>query len=222
MDNMKEINIQQGTKEWLALRRGIPTASNFKRICTAAKAQYAAGADEYAADLLADTLGVYRSDASGEDIDRGHRLEDEARRWTRLQLGQQIRTVGFILSDCGRVGYSPDGILADGRPLEIKAPNVKTMIGWKLRGGLPPEHAPQVHGAMWMTGASGAVFVAYSDHPSVENMLVEVERNKFTEKLGDCVLRFCDRLDEVRRLILGDEYKVYFPNAESCHGRNET
>ena len=209
---MKEINdLVQGTKEWLAIRRGIPTASMFKRICTAAKAQYAAGADEYAADLLADTLGVYRSDASGEDIDRGHRLEDEARRWTRLQLGIPIRQVGFILSDCGRYGYSPDGILADGRPLEVKAPNVKTIIGWHLKGGLPPEHAPQVHGAMFVTGAQAAVFTAYSDHPDVANLLVEVERSDFTEKLGECVLKFCDRLDEIRRQILGEEYEVYFP-----------
>jgi hypothetical protein len=212
---MKEINdLTQGTAAWLAVRKGIPTASNFKRICTAAKAQYAAGADEYAADLLADTLGVYRSEAGGEDIERGHRLEDEARRWTRLQLGQPIRQVGFILSDCGRYGYSPDGILADGRPLEIKAPNVKTIIGWKLKGGLPPEHAPQVHGAMFVTGAPSAVFVAYSDHPAIENMLVEVERSEFTEKLGACVLQFCDRLDQIRREILGDEYEVYFPSVK--------
>jgi len=209
---MREIDIPQGTKEWFALRRGIPTASMFKRICTAAKGQYSAEADGYAAELVADTLGVYRSDASGEDIERGHRLEDEARRWTRFQLGQPIRQVGFILSDCGRCGYSPDGILADGRPLEIKAPNAKTMIAWHLKGCvLPPEHAPQVHGAMWVMGAKSAVFTAYSDHPAVENFYVEVQRDDYTEKLGECVLRFCDRLDQVRRQILGDEYEVYFP-----------
>jgi hypothetical protein len=209
---MREIDVQQGTKEWHAIRRGLPSASMFKKICTEAKGKYSADADKYAATLLCQSLSVYTKeddDLEGiEDIARGRRLEDESRRWTRLQLGQPIRQVGFILSDCRRYGYRPDGILADGRPLEIKAPNVKTIIGWKLKGGLPPEHAPQVHGAMWVTGAPSAVFVAYSDHPAIENMLVEVERSEFTEKLGQCVLQFCDRLDQIRREILGDEYEV--------------
>jgi hypothetical protein len=45
-------------------------------------------------------------------------------------------------------------------------------------------------------------------------MLVEVERSEFTEKLGACVLQFCDRLDQIRREILGDEYEVYFPSVK--------
>lgn len=206
------LDVEQGSKEWLAARRGIPTASEFKRIITPAKADYSADADLYAADLLAESLGCYRKTAEGvEDVERGHRLEDEARRWLKLRKGWKIEQLGFCLSDCRRYGYSPDGHLPDTRILEIKAPDVKTLIKWKLKGGIPREHLPQVHGGMVVTGAPGAVFCAYSEHPLVDNMVIEVEPDNYTKKVRECVLRFCDRLDEIRELILGDEYAVLFP-----------
>ena len=46
-------------------------------------------------------------------------------------------------------------------------------------------------------------------------MLVHVERSDFTEKLGECVVKFCDRLDEIRRQILGEEYDIYFPTTDT-------
>lgn len=197
----------------MAVRRGIPTASEFKRIITPAKAQYSTDADLYAADLLSESLGCYRKQVGDEieDVARGHRLEDEARRWLKLRHSWKIEQLGFCLSDCRRYGYSPDGRLEDKRILEIKAPDVKTLIKWKLKGGIPREHLPQVHGGMVVTDAPGAVFCAYSEHPLVENMVIEVEPDSYTKKVRECVLRFCDRLDEIRRLILGDEYEVLFP-----------
>jgi len=213
---VKELQLQQGSPEWVKARRGIPTASEFKRIITPAKAEYAAEADSYAADLLAESVGCYRRELGDEieDIGRGHRVESEARRWLKLRHGWPVREVGFCLSDCGRYGYSPDGFLKDSRVLEIKAPNVKTLITWKLKGGIPREHLPQVHGGMFVTGAPGAVFIAYSEHPAIENMVIEIEPDDYTRKVGECVLKFCDRLDAIRREILGEEYEVYFPQPE--------
>lgn len=213
---MRILDVQQGSKEWIEARRGIPTASEFKKIITPAKGEYSADAELFAADLLAESVGVYRRELGDEieNIRRGHQLEGEARRWLKFHKGWVARTVGFCLSDCGRYGYSPDGILEDGRVLEVKSPNVNTMIRWKLKGGVPRDHLAQIHGGMVVTGATGAVFLAYSEHPAIGNMIVEVEADDYTKKLKDCLDRFCDRLDEIRREILGDEYAVYFPNVK--------
>ena len=208
---MKSFDCIQGSPAWHKLRRGIPTASEFSRIITPAKAEYAKGADSYAAELIAESVGWYRSFQGSPDTERGHYLEKEAKRWFRLRYGKQAEDVGFCLSDCGRYGCSPDGMIG-AVPLEVKCPDTHTFIKWRIAGGLPDDHKAQVHGEMFVTGADRAIFLAYTDNPYLENIMLEVERDAFTEKLGECVLRFCDRLDELRKELTGDEYEVLFGN----------
>lgn len=212
---MKEIDVEQGKPEWHAVRKGKPTASEFGRIITPAKGEYAKGAETYVNELVAESLGEYRTFQGTPDTDRGIRLEGEAVKWLKLRHGLVARKVGFCLSDCGRYGASPDRLFEDGSPLEVKCPQLKTLIGWRSdweeEGIFPAEHKAQVHGEMWVTGASMCRFLAYSDNPYAEHLLIEVKRDDFTEKLGAAVLKFCDRLEVVRRREAGDEYEVLFP-----------
>lgn len=215
---MKIIDVEQGTPEWHKLRRGKPTASEFGRIITPAKGDYAKGAETYINDLVAESLGEYRTFQGTPDTDRGIRLEEEAVKWLRLKYGHKTRKVGFCLSDCGRYGASPDRLFEDGTPLEVKCPLLKTLIGWRTdweeEGIFPLEHRAQIHGEMWVTGASMCRFLAYSDNPHAEHLYIEVKRDEFTEKLGAAVLKFCNRLDVVRRREAGDEYEILFPQPQ--------
>jgi hypothetical protein len=207
---MKEIQCIQGGPEWHALRKGRPTGSEFSRIITPAKGEYAKGADTYAAELIAESLGWYRSFQGSPDTERGHRLEKEALRWLRLHHGIATRPVGFVLSDCGRYGCSPDALTDKGEPVEVKCPDTHTFCKWRIAGGVPDEHRVQLHGEMLLTGADCCHFVAYSDNPYLENVYLRVERDEFTDKLQAALNQFCDRLDQLRRELTGDEYENLF------------
>ena len=76
---------------------------------------------------------------------------------------------------------------------------------------LPQDHKAQIHAEMFVCEADEAYFLAYADSPVLENMLIHVKRDKFTDDLGKCVLRFVDRLKEVAEELLGEEMTFYFP-----------
>lgn len=204
---MIEMHMPQGSPEWWAVRRGIPTGSQFGRIITPKKGEYASGADTYAAELIAESLGWQSGFHGSPDTERGNRLEKEALRWLSFRYGISSRDVGFCLSDCGRYGASPDGIAPDGSPIEVKAPDLHTFLKWRVKNELPEDHKAQCHAEMWVTGASRCWFVAYASHASIDNMMVEVKRDAFTEQLGTCIARFCDRLEKLQREILESEYE---------------
>jgi len=210
----REIQTVQGSPEWFQLRRGIPTGSEFGRIVTPAKGEIAKGGDTYAAELVAESIGWYKSEFKGSpDTERGNRLEKEALRWLRMHHGIATRQVGFLLSDCGRYGCSPDAIAEDGCPVEVKAPDVHTFIKWHIAGGLPDDHKAQCHGEIILTGADKCYFVAYADHEQLDNWLIVVERDEFTAKLEKHLERFCEELEAMqRKLVL--EPEIIFPYLE--------
>ena len=212
---MKIHDVIQGHPDWHKLRRGIPTGSEFSRIITPAKGEYAKGADTYAAELIAESLGWYKSFQGSPDTERGHRLEKEALRWLTLRFGVKTRDVGFITSDCGRYGASPDAMTLDGVPVEVKNPDLHTFVKWAIAGGLPDDHKAQVHGEMFVTGADRCIFVANTECGYLENIMIEVPRDDFTERLGEAVMKFCDRLDVLRRQLTGDEYDILFPTSDT-------
>lgn len=208
---MIEVNCQQYDPAWWESRRGLPTASEFHRIITPAKADYAESkADTYIAEIVATALGWKKSSPDTEDTNRGRTLEDQALRWLSFRHGIKSRKVGFLLADDLESGSSPDAMVAGSVvPVEVKAPDLHTLIGWKMEGGLPEKHRAQCHGHMWVTGADACIFVGYAIHPSVDNMMIEVKRDGYTDKLGKALERFTKRLREAEEIALGENITEY-------------
>jgi putative phage-type endonuclease len=202
---------EQGTPEWFAERRGIPTASEFKRFITATgKYSESQGKDSYIAELIAAKLG-WQPDFEGNDHTmRGHYYEDEARRWLQLRTGVKVRTAGFCLHESGRYGASPDGFTAQGNPVEIKCPALHTFIKWRMSGGVPNDHIQQCRAHMAVTGADKCVFVAYADSEHIDNFYEVVERDEKVDQLIEAVNKFCDELEGWQRKLTGDEYEAIF------------
>jgi len=208
---MKIIDVVQGSPEWYKIRRSIPTGSEFGRIITPGKGEYAAGAENYVAEIIAAALGWQPNFQGTPDTQRGNYLEKEAVRWLNLRHGLDAKEVGFCLSDCGRYGASPDGMLPGNVPLEVKCPALHTFLKWRMANVLPQDHKAQIHAEMFVCESDEAYFLAYADSPSLDNMLINVKRSKFTDALGECVLKFVDRLKEVAEELLGEEMEFYFP-----------
>lgn len=212
---MKTFFFDQGSPSWYAIRRGRPTGSEFGRIITPAKGELAAGRDTYAAELVASLLGWQQGFQGTPDTQRGNALEKEAIRWLQFDRGLAGSDVGFCLSDCGRYGASPDWLVNDNTPVEVKAPDTHTFIKWwqhwRKTGEIPLDHKAQCHGEMFVTGADRMIFMAYPDHPSLPRLVIDVKRDSFTEKLGECVLKFCDELEALRLDVLGEEAVCFEP-----------
>jgi hypothetical protein len=204
---MKRFDCEQRSPEWFALRRGIPTASEFHRIITPVQGQLSKQCDSSIYDLigaLVDPSGA--CDESGYEnghMERGRHLEPEARGWLSLSLDMDIEQLGFCLSDCGRWGCSPDGLFVDTATglhhgLEIKVPKPSTHAAWLHAGGLPDSCKCQVHGGMAVTGRSRWTFLSYQPRTvGLPPLVVQIERNDFTDKLAAALEQFWDRYRDV-------------------------
>ncbi len=201
---MKIHRCKQPSDEWLALRCGLPTASNFSQIVTPAKGALSASRTKYIDELIADRItgppidgGAYTS----REMDHGIDVEPEARQWYRENRTEcfvdEVIEVGFITDDEGRFGCSPDGLIEsvveDNGGLELKCPMVKTHIGWWRAGVLPNDHKLQVHGSLAVTGLPWWDFMSYVH--GVPPLVVRVEPDDFTARLLDALIEFSEELE---------------------------
>ena len=211
---MIELPHTQGSPEWHAARAGIPTGSEFGRIVTPAKGDFAKGAASYMDELIAEKLGE-RSDFQGTpDTEHGLRYEGEALRWLAFRHGVATRETSLCLSDCKRYGASPDALTESLEPVEVKCPKIKTFLGWRRdyleTGEVPRCHKVQCHAEMLVTGADRCLFVAYAANEYLDNLLIEVRRDEFTDRVEEHVNTFCTLLEKQAREVLGEFYEEVY------------
>jgi hypothetical protein len=196
--NMKMFDMPQGSQEWWAIRRGIPTASEFDKIITPAKCQVSAQARNYICKLIADLAALYPPENveswTNHAMRHGIDCEPEARRWYEFDRGVQVAQVGFCITDDGRFGCSPDGLVGEDGLLELKCPQLHTHADYLLDGGLPTEYKCQVHGQLVVTGRKWVDFLSYS--PGLDPLLIRVEPDEFTAKLASALEVFWQQYQE--------------------------
>lgn len=153
----------QKSVEWLSARAGIPTASEFDNLVTPEwKVRTGGMPASYLAKKLAERwLGGPLAESGTFIMDQGNILEEEAIPFAEMELGTEIDRVGFITTDDGKVGCSPDGMFSNGSGIEIKCPTAHVHCGYLLNGQVPKEYAAQVHGSMFVTGAKSWRFLSY-------------------------------------------------------------
>ena len=201
----------QGSPEWFAERRKVPTGSGAKRFITpTGKYSNSQGKDSYIAELIAAACGWVPDFDGNEHTERGNYLESEALRWLQLREGVRVRPAGFCLHESGKYGTSPDGFDEHGIPAEVKAPALHTFVKWQMKGGLPDEHKAQVHFHMAVTGAPACHFIGYADSEYIDNMYVRLERDEYTEKVVEAAQKFTAELEGWQRKLTGDEYDAIF------------
>lgn len=198
-------DIQQYSPEWWELRRGLPTASQFHRIMTPTKRNYASGvtgANTYINELLADLYDPWygqREDYQTAAMRQGHVMEPEARRWYEAAVETRVRHGGFFVTDDGRFGASPDGLVGDNGVLEVKSPQLKGQIA-VLRGGvIPPQHLVQCHGHLICSGRTWCDYLSYCR--GLPHLYVRVTADDYTDALRKCLDRFADELAAARERI---------------------
>lgn len=148
----------QGTPEWHAARAGVISASCFALACErTAKGNRTAKAIDYAFRLALERIAsapLEEPQFLPWQARRGSLLEPMAARLYELQTGNTVTPVGFVTTDCGRFGASPDGFVGTGGGVEFKAfLNPEKLAAIILSGDIG-ECMAQVQGGMWLSGRS--------------------------------------------------------------------
>lgn len=175
---------EQGSNEWFAARLGRPSASMFSKFITSA-GKASTSADSYINELIAERLtGLRVPIYVNEHMERGTRLEPEAREMYEFVTDQKVTEYGFILDDSEEFGCSPDGLVGEDGGIEIKCPADSTMIGYHRNNkSFINKYKQQIMGCMMITGRSWWDLMAYSE--TIPHLIVRVERDdEYIEKLA--------------------------------------
>jgi YqaJ-like viral recombinase domain len=185
-------DVIQGSPDWYALRRGIPTASNFDRVMTPRTRQYAKAADSYVAELIGEQMSHYLPEGVESFTSRamkyGIETEAEARRYYSLHREVEVFHGGFCQTDDKRFGSSPDSLVGDDGVLEIKCPQATAQVLYLLDGNIPDIYLCQVHGHLIVTGRTYCDFLSY--HCGLPPLLIRTVPNDFTAALRAALEEF--------------------------------
>ncbi len=203
-------NCKQYSAEWWRARRGVPSSSEASRIITPKKAELSGQVDGYACDLIAEKFDAYygqHEDYISSAMKNGTLKEPESRRYYEFERDATVTEVGFITTDDGRFGCSPDSLVGDDGGLELKNPAVSTHVKYLVDGGLPATYRPQVHWCLVVTGRKWWDFCSYS--AGLPPVLVRVTPDEYTDKLRECMEAFWIRYQQLlEKVMAGREQAI--------------
>lgn len=192
----------QGGDDWVRLRLGIPTASEFATLLAKGKDGGASlTRKKYLHQLAAEII----SGAPGESytnpyMERGKAQEAEARSYYAFVCGVEPDLIGFIRN--GPKGASPDALIGSDGLLEIKTRAPHLQVELLLRDEFPPEHRAQVQGAIWVAEREWADLAVYS--PGLPIFIRREYRDEgFIANLSGAVNRFNEELAGVVERVRG-------------------
>lgn len=162
IDGLITLDCEQDTEEWLTARLGIPTATGISSIVTP-NGKKSSAYNAYLAELVAESIEGLSETFKSDSMERGNRLEPQARIAYEFETGNDVIQVGGVYLNLDKdLMISPDGLIPNlKKGLEIKCPKMKTHIKYLLEGGVPTEYIIQVQSALWVTGYETWDFVSY-------------------------------------------------------------
>lgn len=176
---MKIIDCQQGTPEWHAARAGIPTASEFSTVLASGKTKGSESVTRrrYIHKLAGERItGEPAESYSNQFMERGHVMEPQAREDYAFIHDVEPQIVGFVTTDDGTAGCSPDSLIGEVGALEIKSAAPHILLDHMLKGDFPAEHRAQCQGVLWVAERDWIDLVAY--WPKMKPFIVRAGRDE--------------------------------------------
>lgn len=197
----------QNTDEWHAARLGIPTSSQFATVL----AQGRGGGERKTRRTYMNKLaGEILTDApmdnySNAHMERGHEMEDDARRLYAFLTDSEPQQVGFIRN--GPKGCSPDSLIGDAGILEIKTAMPHILIDKIRLDAFPPEHKAQCQGQLWVSERQWVDIAIY--WPGLPLFIKRAERDEeYIAALAEAVDKFNAELAGVVDMVRGYERRA--------------
>jgi len=171
------VNIEQRSPEWFALRIGKATASRIHGIISRTKTGWGFKRADYASELVIEKITGERAPSfSSPEMQWGTDNEDAARDEYRKTTFEEVFEAGFVIHPTiPDSGASPDGYVGENGLIEIKCPKTSTHIESLTRGVIKPEYHTQMQWQMACTGRQWCDFVSY-DPRMPEGLRLWVQR----------------------------------------------
>lgn len=159
-------DIEQGSDEWHAQRRGIITASVIGLLITTKTLKPAANDTSrgLTATLVAERITGYTEPMQvSSDMERGT-LDEPYAREIYSEHHAPADEVGFMVREFDglRIGYSPDGIVGNDGLIEIKSRKQKIQLKTILEDEVPLENMAQIQCGLLVSGRDWCDYVSYS------------------------------------------------------------
>ena len=214
---MKIYQCAQRSAEWKQLRCGKVTASEFSRLITPKTAKLSAQAVGYFHVLLAEwALGAPLPSIETDWMQRGVELEDQAVKAYEFETGLETETVGFVTTDDGLVGCSPDRLVGNDGGLELKCPAANTHIGHMLKREIDEKHAPQVQGCIYLCERDW--WDVESFYPGLPTVVIRSNRDeKYIALLKSALDAFVETMMAARAAIVAryGQFPIVRPAAKA-------
>jgi hypothetical protein len=190
------IDCEQNSELWFRSRLGLPTASNFAAILAKGEGKTRRS---YLLRLAGEVVTGEPSESySNEWMERGHRMEPDARALYGFSQDVEPQIVGFIRN--GDKGASPDSLIGDRGLLEIKSKRADLLIDVLIKGEFPNEHKAQCQGALWVAEREWIDIACY--WPGLPLFVKRAGRDEeYISKLADAVEMFNFELQQTVKWI---------------------
>ena len=168
--------IEQGTPEWLELRRGKVTASRVADILAKTKTGASASRQNYLIELaLQRTTKTIEPSYTNAAMEWGTAIEPQARVAYEVKTNNFVDQVPFIDHPTIQgFGCSPDGLVGKDGLLEIKCPNSATHWEYFKAKEPPKKYFIQMQAQMAVTGAKWCDFVSFDSRMPERSQLLIV------------------------------------------------
>lgn len=196
-------DVAQNTDEWMALRLGKATCSNFACFMANDGAAFGEPAKKYALQIALeiDTGRKAEYSFSNEHTERGHEQEPIARMLYERENFVSVNNGGFF--DCGDYGDSPDGLVGEDGVIEIKSVIAPTHYATLMRKSFDPAYRWQLVGHLDCTGRDWVDFISYcADFREDQQLIVNrLCRDDCETELKRLQARRAEFLDLVRKTL---------------------
>lgn len=201
------IDCEPLSQEWYAARLGVTGSSEFSRIVTPKQMKLSSQApglmhqklaEWWCSDVMSPELLEQLEGQQTQWMRRGQEIEDDAVRAYEIVTETETSRGGFFLHENGLLGCSPDRLIGKNGDLELKAPIIKTQVGYAVSGfGVEEEYMLQVQGRLMLHGREWVDIFSY--HPMLSLPPVRVYRKEEIIKSLEPALRaYSDLMLELR------------------------
>lgn len=193
------VNVEQGSQEWLDLKAGVPSASNFDKIVTT-KGVRSKTADKYVLQLAGEKVtGTREEGFTSKAMEKGIEREEEASNFYEIATGATLEKVGIVYQNEKKSFLcSPDRLVCYYKGLlEIKCPLIQTQVQYLLDNTLLSKaYFQQVQGQLYVTGYEWCDLMSY--FPGLKPVIIRIRRDEdFISELAVHLKVVCSEIDEI-------------------------